>query len=93
MANRSDPAAKSIRGTNPQNLVEKILQLQAQRGKGKGEKNPEQLPLFVKKGGEISEADKKKTDFLLCVPVFLSEIQESIYTKCQLIYFAYEIFT
>lgn len=25
MANRTDPAAKSIRGTNPQNLVEKIL--------------------------------------------------------------------
>ena len=25
MANRTDPAAKSIHGTNPQNLVEKIL--------------------------------------------------------------------
>jgi pre-mRNA-splicing factor 38A len=25
MANRTDPAAKSIRGTNPHNLVEKIL--------------------------------------------------------------------
>lgn len=25
MANRTDPSAKSIRGTNPQNLVEKIL--------------------------------------------------------------------
>ena len=25
MANRTDPLAKSIRGTNPQNLVEKIL--------------------------------------------------------------------
>lgn len=25
MANRTDPAAKSIRGTNPQNLVEKIV--------------------------------------------------------------------
>ncbi|GAB2287296.1 U4/U6-U5 snRNP complex subunit prp38 [Dionaea muscipula] len=25
MANRTDPAARSIRGTNPQNLVEKIL--------------------------------------------------------------------
>jgi pre-mRNA-splicing factor 38A len=25
MANRTDPTAKNIRGTNPQNLVEKIL--------------------------------------------------------------------
>ena len=25
IGNRTDPAAKSIRGTNPQNLVEKIL--------------------------------------------------------------------
>lgn len=25
MANRTDPSAKSIRGTNPQNLVEKIV--------------------------------------------------------------------